>query len=115
MTTYSAPAPAIISLDTNIQEVMANGTTFGSATAIPYVGGWSVVSVTATDDPRNQAVVLPSGAQIGDVVEIYFSGYTGKIFAPSGEMIGVSASVEQGPGGGKPYRKLTSAVWQPLA
>lgn len=83
----------------------------GSATAITSYSETTVVLVTAPDS-NNFGVVLPSSAEVGDVVEIYYvSGPVAQIviWAPSGDTVNGSSFVQIVNG---IYRKVSSTAWR---
>ncbi len=104
-----------------IVEVTANGVTTGSATEVPAVSGHTVVLVTTTSSPTDQSAVrLPSGAEIGDVVELYHVNNDAHIivFPPTGERLGFRTTDEsfimnagENPGAGAMFRKTKSDRW----
>jgi hypothetical protein len=67
-------APAVVySQDVpTIDTITAAGTDQASATPIVQYGAWTIVKI---EDPgSNAGVVLPSTAQVGDVVEVHYYG-----------------------------------------
>jgi hypothetical protein len=116
MTTISTPSgtPTIIyNRDgLTVDAISGNGTTSGSATAMTRYCQHTVVSVTVTTN--NTAVKLPTGAEIGDVVEVYnVAGFplAPDVFPPSGETLVNSNTDISCTGGGAIFRKVTSTSW----
>jgi hypothetical protein len=76
-------------------DVTANGTTQVGAGTISRASGVTVAVVTVDGSNGNKAVILPSDAEIGDVVEVYNATdatHTMFVFADSGSTIGFSAA-----------------------
>lgn len=105
----------------SIDSITANGSTLGAATVIVAPSAWTIVNVAVTQSPLNHAVALPTGAQIGDVVEIYappVSGVTSFfIFAPSGETFtdGTSVITVAPSGISAIVRKIDTSLWGIMA
>ena len=103
-----------------VQHIQASGTTFAQATQIESAGAWTVVTVDAVrhlgDDLDQQGVILPVDAAIGDLVELYVNGYTGRVFTPEGESFALTdenASVDVG--SSAMFRKVTEKGWRFVA
>lgn len=103
------PAPVYNRSGTAIVSVTANDTTPPS---IPRVSGWTVALVATGQDDR--AVKLPSGADIGDVVEVYVAtgtAFQASVHPPSSETIHGS-STPADVSSGRLFRKTGSSDWQ---
>lgn len=92
------------------------GGTHGAPTPIPLVSGTTVV-IVAPDMSNNNTVELPTGADVGDVVEVYpeTQGSGGKAFyvvPPSGETIGGGAVSGESGLYGIVLRKISSTDWR---
>jgi hypothetical protein len=92
-----------------IDTIAPNGLTAGTATVIARLCGHTVV-VVGPNTSINRAVILPSGADIGDSVEVVSAdGGSVYVFPPSGEggafgdHLVVDASVT--------LRKLSGTFW----
>lgn len=109
-----------------VQEIQASGRTFAEATQIEANSPWTVVSVDvkpvqpATDTKPfkdvQQGVILPIGAAVGDLVELYFTGYTGRVFTPEGDSFTFTdenASIDVG--SSALFRKITEKGWRFVA
>lgn len=104
-----------------IPSLTAQGTTSSDAAIIPTVSGHTVVIVSAAGH-SGYGVMLPSGADIGDVVELYCANLNGSAasailaYAPSGETLnsGNSDTVNFIPGQGVMLRKVSSTDWESL-
>lgn len=107
-------APAAI--DTSVSPI---GDT---ATEIPRVSQTTIALVTAASDAFT--VRLPTDAEVGDVVEVYYipdstsPGPAVVVFPPTGEQIaakavstGTNNAASVSAGFGSIFRKVTSAVW----
>lgn len=106
-----SPSPVYNRSGTTVMTVVANGTTLGSATPIPYYSGETIVRIEASDDPRHTAVVLPDDAEIGDTVEAYATGYPAAVFAPTGTTI-ITSTQKQVTDDGARFRKVSATRWQ---
>lgn len=109
-----------------IQDIKANGRTFAEATQIESSGAWTIANVTALDRTQavddkpfcdvQQGVILPIGAEPGDLVELYFTGYTGRVFTPEGDSFqyaDADASIDVG--SSALFRKVTEKGWRYVA
>jgi hypothetical protein len=109
-----------------IQQIEASGQTFAEATQIEANSPWTVVAVLAKDHQAavgkkaamgpQQGVILPVGAAIGDLVELYFTGYTGRVFTAEGDSLSYTdenASVDVG--SSAMFRKVTEKGWRYMA
>lgn len=109
-----------------VQQIEAGGQTFADATQIKATGAWTVVSILAKDSQLaadkkpamkpQQGVILPVGAAIGDLVELYFTGYTGRVFTAKGDSLSCTdenASVDVG--SSALFRKITDKGWRYVA
>lgn len=96
-----------------VANVTANGTTAGSGTAITRYSGWTVALVATSTG--NQAVVLPSDAEIGDLVEVYSTlnnGAQAIVFPPSGQSFLAGFSSHSAlPGDGALFRYVATDTW----
>jgi hypothetical protein len=99
-------------------------------TPIPQYSGVTVALVTTANTAPNgsSVVLLPSGAEIGDVVEVYLFSTTDpnqpvqiNLFPPVGESVGIlptstgtnsSSNAPVQAGQGRIYRKVSSSNWQ---
>lgn len=124
------PAPVYNRSGTTLDDINAAGLVRTGATAIQAMSAHSVVVARTWVEPggggpgidiRHRAIVLPSGADIGDVVEVYPGTRNGfpstnqplLVFPPSGDEInelGVNnpASVESH----TVIRKVGAAAWR---
>lgn len=104
-----------------VQQIQAKGQTAAQATQIVASSAWTVVMVECKDGQGagaktlarkpEQGVILPAGAAIGDLVELHFSGYIGRVFTPKDESFtNKSTSVEIG--SFAMFRKLTENGWR---
>lgn len=105
-----------------VQQIKAVGQTAAEATQIVANSSWTVVMVEARDNapgtaktlarrPAQQGVILPVGAAVGDLVELHFSGYIGRVFAGKDDVfIDNRPSVEVG--SFAMFRKLTEKGWR---
>lgn len=74
---------------------------------IPHQSERTISVVDLTNNEEN-AVELPSGADVGDVVEVYHSGETLlQVMAPSGETIDTTS--------GALFRKTDATTWRRIA
>jgi len=109
-----------------VQQIQASGTTFAGATQIEASSFWTVCDVAAKDQVQatekkkfkdvQQGVILPVGAAVGDLVELYFTGYTGRVFTPEGDSFTFTdenASVDVG--SSALFRKITEKGWRFVA
>lgn len=126
---HATPAPASkgkAQSSDPIQRVKASGKTFAEATQLVSAGAWTVVDIEAKDQQQaigktpfqdvQQGVILPVGAAIGDLVELYFTGYTGRVFTPEGDSFAYTdenASVDVG--SSAMFRKITDKGWRYVA
>jgi hypothetical protein len=121
-----APAPKAKAKSDPIQRVKASGSTFAEATQLVADGPWSVFDIEANDGQPaegkkpakdvQQGVILPVGAAIGDLVELYFTGYTGRVFTPEGDSFAYTdenASVDVG--SSAMFRKISEKGWRYVA
>lgn len=88
-----------------VQDINAGATV---STPIKSAGALTVVRVKAvrSTDALN-GVTLPEDASVGDVVEIYVEGYSGRVYAPDGQLV---ASL--GTSSGALFRKIDDASWR---
>lgn len=95
-----------------IQSVAGAGTTQGSAASISYTPGRTIVLSTKVD-ASNFAVRLPSGAAIGDSVEVYNDITNGPvtIFPPTSETFYNGNGSNQSP---NIMTKVSSTQWSSL-
>lgn len=109
-----------------VQLIEASGQTFAEATQIEATSAWTVVSVLAKDgqpavgekpaEVPQQGVILPVGAASGDLVEMYFDGYIGRVFVPEGETFTFTDDrIFVDVGSSAMFRKLTDTVWRYVA
>ena len=107
------PQPVYNRSGTTVVPITANGTNQVAGTRIVAVSQFTVAVVTCPD-VSNSAVVLPSGAEIGSVVEIY-SDHTGpstvNCFAETGDTIIGNRSQD---GFALYYRKISATQWGQL-
>lgn len=95
-----------------IQQV--SGGLSGSPGPISRDSQWTIVGVTTSIVGGNEMahVELPSGCDIGDVVEVHNDGaltsVNPQIVHPSGETFNNGAAVISGP---RLFRKISSTVW----
>ena len=90
--------------------VQVSGGTTMSPGIIPQVSGITVAIVTTS--PGNDKVQLPSGAEIGDVVELVLSGGSGSdTLAPAGEDFFPAGSNSIATNAATIMRKVTSTSW----
>jgi len=103
---YNRSGSALITMN-------AAGTSAGTGAAIPYVCGHTIVVATWVS-VSNFAVVLPTGSEIGDCVEVF--GTTSdniNLFAPTGETIdGGPPSVDRNKG--RRCIKVSSTSWRSI-
>lgn len=104
------PAPVYNRSGTTLQSIAATGTNFAGAAPITAPSGYSVVLITPS--ANNDGVILPSGAEIGDVVETYPVGGTVNVYAPSGETIAGNASLQLSNPFGTLIRKTSATNWR---
>ena len=120
MTTIVNPAgsPTIIYNLSGITvvSVTASGTSQATAAIIPNASGHTIANVTIPDS-SNFCVILPSGSEIGDVVEVYAPTDTHEInvFPDSGSTIlglAMNAGVNPATAGmGFIFRKIGASSW----
>jgi hypothetical protein len=109
-----------------VQQIEASGQTFAEATQLEASGPWTVFDIKAKDSVAavgkkparkpQQGVILPAGAAIGDLVELYFTGYTGRVFTAEGDSLSYTdenASVDVG--SSALFRKVTEKGWRYVA
>lgn len=83
-----------------------SGGSFGSPGVVTRDNQWTVANVTASSG--SEFVALPSGCDVGDVVELHAIGSAISVSAPSGESLNR---------GGNPtlwsglFRKIDTALW----
>lgn len=101
---------------TTIESVTAAGTTQGGAAAIPRASGCTVA--LCTPSVGNDSVIMPSGAEIGDVVEVYTTSNATNlnIWPQSGGSLGIAATnaALQIQEGGRMFRYIGSGKWTVL-
>ncbi len=87
MTTVSdpngTPAPVYNRSGTTIALLTASGTTQGNGAQILRKAGVTVVMMSNSNAPFD-AAVMPTDAEIGDLVEVHMTGYTVALFPESG-------------------------------
>jgi hypothetical protein len=108
------PAPVYTRSGTTIQDVTANGNGGGAPTPIVSVSGHSIVIADAFN-PSNEDVELPSGAEVGDLVEVYAKTNSLRVWAAAGDAInGTAGSVTnvEASATGRMFRKVSSTVWR---
>lgn len=111
----ASPTPVYNRSGTTIATMAAKGLDKSAAAPIVRVSGWTVVLVSS--DANNAFVVLPSDAEIGDLVEVHStSAGIGVVLLPSlGGNIGVhpvDEPVSVLPNNGRLFRKITSTHWE---
>jgi hypothetical protein len=120
MTTITTPGgtPSVIYnlSGKTIQSINASGTTQGAGTSIVTYSEFSVLLVTASSSPDEQAIVLPTAPSIGDVVEIYNVSDVGVRLFPGGSdtIAGSTAYVQVDKGGGRRVIRTGAATWDIL-
>lgn len=100
-----------------IQTITGSGDSSMGATQVVAPSGYSVVIVITSDTP-DRAFILPTTAEIGDVVECYpdpatyDSGHLPLAFPPSGETFrgGAQSSIQIAQFGGF-FRKIAATDW----
>jgi hypothetical protein len=101
-----------------IVTVAGSGTSQMTATPIPHHCGYTIAIVEAEDTPSvEQAVLLPAGADIGDVVEVHrklIGGYSARVFAPSGEYLNRNLNGQIDVDAGLTFRKIASGDWRTI-
>lgn len=114
------PIPVYNRSGTTIIELVCPATTPQTVVSITSVSQTTVIFAEAVIDPMEQppAVELPTGAQIGDVVEIFVKNTTGGseqviVLPPAGQTLS-DAQVGVAKNFGKYFRKLTSTAWGAL-
>lgn len=115
------PVPIFTRSGTTIVEVLASGTTQGSGALIPNASGYTVAVCKTDNNGGKNAVVLPTSAEIGDLVEIHAvalpatGGVNLFVFPPSGETIDEGAA-NAAAGWNGPYsrlfRKMSATGWR---
>jgi len=103
---YNRSGTVLIAID-------AAGLIASTGAAIPNVCGHTIVVATwiGVDD---QAVVLPSSADIGDIVEIFaVGGETVRVFAPTGETVAAGVIFVENNKGCRCI-KMSSTNWYPI-
>lgn len=83
-----------------------SGGSFGSPGVIARDSQWTVANVTASSGADFAA--LPSGCDIGDVVEVHAIGSAISVSAPSGESFNRSSNPTLWSG---LFRKIDTALW----
>ncbi len=109
------PSPVYNRSGTTIANLTANGSTQAAATAIARVAGWTVVLATIPDI-NNQALKMPSDAEVGDLVELHraaqgtsyilFPESGGKLYADGTANAGISGIAKN-----TLWRRIASGVW----
>ncbi|SRR6266849_2014374 len=95
----------------SVQHITDN--TQGSATIIVRDSAWTVVMGASADGTHNYCM-LPSGCDVGDVVEVHDDGSSGfgtNVLPPSGETMigGVSITAP------RLFRKVGASTWSYLS
>ena len=113
----SSPVPVYNRSGVTIVEVPATGQDQSTGAPIPAVSGHTVV-LGSTSGLTDRCVNLPSGSDIGDVIEVYNvaatnGGYALVVNPASGETLnsgsdGLPCSLV----GGRWFRKTSSTNWQ---
>lgn len=101
---------------TTVETVAATGTTLGAATQIVAYSGVTIVIVDCVDN-TDTGVILPIGADIGDLVEIYPVDYTARVYLPSGETVNGSSALsgwQVGNSEGAAFRKVSATAWRTI-
>lgn len=93
-----------------VDSYTANGTNVGPSTTTIARSARHTVAVVTVPNGSNYACNLPSGAEVGDVVEVYFTT-SGWVFAPSGETFVLNGASAMGCDIGAAFRKVSSSVW----
>ncbi|MGX1362576.1 hypothetical protein [Bradyrhizobium elkanii] len=110
MTTFVDPLGITASSKTGIVALNVDSTT---GTTIPRDCGWMVAVLTPTD--FGARVNLPSGAELGDMVEIHVlqSAFnpTVRVYAPSGETIDGLTNEDTTVRQGRIFRKVDTSLW----
>lgn len=103
-----------------VRHIEASGTIFAHATQIESAGPWTIVNIQSVRHLGagldQQGVILPIDAAIGDLVELYVNGYTGRVFTPEGDsfvLTDENASVDVG--SSAMFRKVTEKGWRYVA
>jgi hypothetical protein len=106
----SSPVPVYNRSGVTVDSLAATGTDkAGGASIVRYAGTTVVVVSTSTD---NNAVVLPTDAETGDVVEVFTSGSPLSVFVFAGgsdAILGVSTYVIVSSGAS--FRKIADGSW----
>lgn len=81
---------------------------------IPHDCGWMVAVLTGTTS--NPKVALPSGAAVGDMVEVHLvsSPTSVTVLAPTGETINGDSAAQVNVNWGRIFRKIGASVWSPV-
>jgi hypothetical protein len=94
--------------------VEVSGTTGSPPAPIPAFSGWTVAITTRGAGGGGwDAYELPSGAEVGDVVEVHSAdGNLQDLYAPPGETIRGTSSIALAPMGGSGiFRKYSPTQW----
>lgn len=109
------PAPVYNRSGVTLVTVAGNGTTYGSATAIPHESGHTIALLTTTD--TDYAFKLPAVADIGDRVEVFRRTYPfvtderPLIFPESGDTIEDGERTDVNVGAVMVFLKVTANDW----
>lgn len=117
-TTIISGSPTVVynKSGTTIDIIVGSGTTQGGATPITQYGGNTIVLASrGAGGGDDIAIKLPSGAEIGDIVQVIAidgSGNSVAIYPPSGEEIWAQGTNNGfGVAGSSVFRKITSNRW----
>ncbi len=102
-----------------IDSYLANGNnSSGSTTTLVRSAGWTVAFVQA-QSANDYAFNVPSGFEVGDVLEVYFDaagfGVGGWFYLPGGETLQDGVSDRGALNTGLTLRKLSSTMWGRIA
>lgn len=112
MTTFVDPLgiTATVSAKTGIVSLSVSNS---PVVDIPHDCGWMVAVLTASSN--NPHVALPSGAAVGDMVEVHYAqgSFSGNVNveAPTGETINGNSAAQVSPSWGRIFRKIDTALW----
>lgn len=90
----------------------------GSSVAIPRYSGLTIARVTPTGSPGMGGIQvdLPSGADVGDIVEIHTAQTSAFVNPPAGESFFTGNSQDIAPQfQGRAFRKIDTSTWSYLA
>lgn len=81
-----------------------------SPTLIPHVSGHTIVVCTLSSG--NDTLELPSGAEVGDIVEIYSADANGgNVVHPAGESVAGNGGGDTSLNSPTLFRKLAPTLW----